>query len=158
MFFRHVNCDGSFPVAVDNWNFCSWHAPLVVKRSNYVPIFSTGALQRDGFNLTGHQEEASVCLWRIGLLLSWDYIYLPSSSSWLLCSRFFTLVLLQCVYISVVSGLTNPDPRLWADADSFSSSSQASLLLLRVALLLDCFVRVFTSLSRTQRAANFHLS
>ena len=49
---------------------------------------------------------------------------LPSSSSWLLCSLFCTLVLLQCLCISVsaaLSGRTDPELRLWPKVE-FSSS------------------------------------
>ena len=82
---------------------------------------------------------------------------LPSSSCWLLCSLFCTVVPLQCLCTSVVSAAvsvhTDPEAHLWPKAESsFSvSHSQGPLQLLRIAVLSD-FERVSTLM---QRAANF---
>ena len=65
-------------------------------------------------------------------------LLLPSSSSWLLCSLVCALVLFQCLRTSVVSavvsGRTDPEPRLWPKVESSPSASQAPLQLLRLEL------------------------
>ena len=89
-------------------------------------------------------------------LFSFFFLLLPLSSSWLLCSLFCTLVLLQYLCTSVVSaavsGRTDPEPLLWHKVDLFPLSHK-DLFVASFSL----FARGFTSLSRThaQRAANF---
>ena len=83
---------------------------------------------------------------------------LPSSPSWLLCLLFSTPVLLQCLCTSVVSTaiLWSYRPRTlwWPNIESSSCFPRTSSAAVS-SPSFKLFPRVSTSLSRTQRAANF---